>query len=152
MNTVEILLIEDDPNDAELILLSLRNNHISNNIHLVSDGEEALDFLFCKNQYSDRNKNENPKLILLDLKLPKLHGLEVLKLIKDNPKTKNIPVIILTSSNLQADIEKGYELGANSFIQKPVDFDKFSEVVKKVGLYWLVVNRSPETTGFQSSS
>ena len=140
---VEILLIEDDPADAELALHALRNENLGNRIHVLRDGEEALDFVFCRGAYSGRPANRTPKLILLDLKLPKVDGLEVLRQIKEHPRTRPIPVVILTSSREEQDLVRGYQLGVNSYIQKPVDFAQFRETVKRLGLYWLVVNQCP---------
>ncbi len=142
---VEILLVEDNPNDAELTLRALKKNKIANNIVHVQDGEEALDFLFAKNQYADREVNNKPKLILLDLKLPKVSGIEVLHVIKSSDLTKFIPVVVLTSSKEERDIIETYNLGVNSYIVKPVDFDKFIEAVKELGFYWLVLNQRPQT-------
>jgi CheY-like chemotaxis protein len=141
---VEILLIEDNPNDLELTLHALRKNKIANRIHMVSDGEEALDFIFCENAYARRDINDIPKMILLDLKLPKIDGIEVLRRIKGDVRTKRIPVVMLTTSSEEKDIVKSYELGANSYIIKPVDFDQFTEAVRQLGLYWLLLNQQPE--------
>ncbi|MBD3362533.1 response regulator [Candidatus Dojkabacteria bacterium] len=141
MENIEILLVEDDANDAELALLTLRRNNILNKIHLVTDGQEALDFLHCQGKYSNRTDENKPQLILLDLKLPKINGLEVLKNIRENDNTKNIPVAIFTSSELDKDMIDGYKLGANSYIQKPLDFTQFSEAVKQAGLYWSLVQK-----------
>jgi two-component system response regulator len=140
---LEILLVEDDPADAELVVHALRKSHLANQIKLVRDGEEALDFLFCRNQFTNRSPRSLPRLVLLDLKLPKVDGIEVLAKVKSDPKTKNVPVVILTSSKEEKDRLNGYQLGANSYIQKPVDFDKFRETVQQLGLYWLVVNEPP---------
>lgn len=142
-NPKEILLVEDNPNDVELALLALRRNKISNHIHIARDGEEALNFLFCKGTFANRNLNNNPKLILLDLKLPKIDGLEVLQIIKSDPQTRKIPVVILTSSCEECDMVDSYQLGVNSYIVKPVDFEQFTEAVRQLGLYWLVLNQSP---------
>ncbi|MBD1930913.1 MULTISPECIES: response regulator [Cyanophyceae] len=142
-NPKEILLVEDNPNDLELALLALRRNKISNHIHIARDGEEALNFLFRKGPFADRNLNNNPKLILLDLKLPKIDGLEVLQAIKSDPQTRKIPVVILTSSCEECDMVDSYQLGVNSYIVKPVDFEQFTEAVRQLGLYWLVLNQSP---------
>ncbi len=140
---VEILLVEDNPNDAELTIRALKKNKIANNIVHVKDGEEALHFLFGIDEYSGKEINGTPKLILLDLKLPKVSGIEVLQRIKNDEKTKTIPVVVLTSSKEEKDIINSYNLGVNSYIVKPVDFDKFMEAVKEVGLYWLVLNQLP---------
>lgn len=140
---VDILLVEDNKDDLELALHALRKERLANRIQIVRDGEEALDFLFCRGQFIDRAPNHQPRLVLLDLKLPKVDGLEVLKQLKSNSQTKNIPVVILTSSKEERDLVSSYNLGANSYIQKPVDFDQFRETVKQVGLYWLVVNQAP---------
>ncbi|MBD1834842.1 response regulator [Cyanobacteria bacterium FACHB-472] len=142
-NPKEILLVEDNPNDVELALLALRRNKISNHIHIARDGEEALNFIFRKGTFADRNLNNNPKLILLDLKLPKIDGLEVLQTIKSDPQTRKIPVVMLTSSCEECDIVDSYQLGVNSYIVKPVDFEQFTEAVRQLGLYWLVLNQSP---------
>jgi CheY-like chemotaxis protein len=139
----EILLVEDNPNDAELALRALKKNHLANHIAVVTDGEEALDFLFARGKYVDRKIDKGPKIILLDLKLPKVDGLEVLKAIKSDPRTKIIPVIVLTSSKEEGDIVESYNLGVNSYIRKPVDFDKFVDAVKDIGYYWLLLNQSP---------
>jgi len=140
---IEILLVEDNPADLELTLHVLRRNNLANRIEVARDGEEALDFLFCAGKHSGRNPNQMPKLILLDLKLPRVDGIEVLRQVKANPKTKSIPITVLTSSKEGNDLSRCYELGVNSYIQKPVDFDKFREVVKQFSLYWLVVNTPP---------
>lgn len=127
-----ILIVEDNPNDAELITIAFKNNKILNEIVIVDDGQKAIEFL--------HNTKINPSIILLDIKLPKLNGFEVLKFIRNNTKTKYIPVIILTSSDEKQDITKGYELGANSFIVKPVDFNQFQESIKTLGIYWMLIN------------
>jgi two-component system response regulator len=146
---IEILLVEDNPADLELTLHALRHNNLANRIEIARDGEEALDFLFCKRQYAERNPTQMPKLILLDLKLPKVDGIEVLRQLKASPKTKTIPIAVLTSSKEGTDLSKCYELGVNSYIQKPVDFDKFRDIVKQFSLYWLVVNTPPPPTPAQ---
>lgn len=138
-----ILLVEDNPDDEALTLKAFKKNNILNEVVVARDGAEALDFLFCKGAFSGRDKNEVPELILLDLKLPKIDGLEVLKEIKTNQKTQLIPVIILTSSSEEKDILKSYELYANSYIRKPVDFEQFSEAIRELGVYWLVLNETP---------
>jgi CheY-like chemotaxis protein len=140
---IEILLVEDNPSDLELTLHALRTNNLANRIEVARDGEEALDFLFCTGKHSARNPNQMPKLILLDLKLPKVDGIEVLRQVKANPKTKTIPITVLTSSKEGNDLSRCYDLGVNSYIQKPVDFDRFRKVVKQFSLYWLVVNTPP---------
>jgi two-component system, response regulator len=143
-NEVEILLVEDNPNDAELALRALKKNNLANNVIRVCDGEEALDFIFARGPFKSRIKLNIPRLILLDLKLPKLNGLEVLKIIKADPVTKLIPVVVLTSSNEESDMIESYRLGVNSYIVKPVNFDKFIESVKNIGFYWLLLNKQPD--------
>jgi len=142
---VEVLLVEDNPGDEELALIALNEYKITNNIFVVRDGAEALDFIFCEGKYSDRDSNyKQPKVILLDLKLPKVDGLEVLRRIKDDPKTSSIPVVVLTSSTQESDRVKTYKLGANSYIVKPVDFTQFTESIREIGMYWLLLNQPPE--------
>jgi len=140
---VEILLVEDNPNDAELAIRALKKHNLANHVAVVTDGEEALEFMFARGKYAKRNVESGPKIILLDLKLPKVGGLEVLREIKSDPRTKVIPVIVLTSSKEEKDIVESYKLGVNSYILKPVDFDKFVESVKDIGYYWLLLNQSP---------
>lgn len=144
----EILLVEDNSKDVELTLHALRKENLSNRIHVVRDGEEALEFLFCEGAYSHRSFNHPPKLVILDLKLPKVDGLEVLRKIKNDTRTQAIPVTVLTSSKEDRDLVDSYKLGVNSYIQKPVDFDQFRGTVKQLGLYWLVVNQSPPASAF----
>ena len=140
---IEVLLVEDNPDDAELALHALRRENFCNQIQVVRDGVEALDFVFCRNAYAHRRFEEPPKVVLLDLKLPKVDGLEVLRAMKADPRTKTIPVVVLTSSKEEKDLIESYHLGANSYIQKPVDIDQFRETVKQLGLYWLLVNVLP---------
>jgi len=141
---VEILLVEDNPNDVKLTLRALKKRNLVNEIQVVSDGVEALDYIFCKNQYSDRNFGEYPKVIFLDLKLPKVNGLEVLAKLKSDERTRHIPIVVLTSSSEDSDLKKCYDLGVNSYIVKPVDFESFVESVSKLGFYWLLLNQTPE--------
>ena len=151
-DAVEILLVEDNSSDAELALHALRKSKLANQIHLVRDGEEALDFLFCRGAFSSRTFDHAPRLILLDLKLPKVDGLQVLQEVKRDAHTRAIPVIVLTSSKEERDLVDSYRLGVNSYIQKPVDFDQFRETVKTVGLYWLVINQPAPATGAQEAA
>ena len=150
-NEIEILLVEDNEADEELTVHALRANNLANRIHVAHDGEEALDFLFCRGEHAGRDFENPPRLVLLDLKLPKVDGLEVLRQIKDDPRTKAIPIVILTASREERDMVEGYHLGVNSYIQKPVDFVQFREIVKQLGLYWLVVNLAPPRDAFQSN-
>lgn len=147
----DILLVEDNRDDVELTLHALRKEKLANNILVVRDGEEALAFLFCTGPFAARSIDRHPKLVLLDLKLPKIDGMEVLKRMKEDERTRTIPVVILTSSKEDRDLIKGYNLGANSYIQKPVDFDQFRETVKQVGLYWLLVNQPPVAVAAQAA-
>jgi CheY-like chemotaxis protein len=141
--SVELLLVEDNPNDIELTLHAFHKNHLTDTMQVVRDGEAALDFIFCRAAYADRDFNEQPRVILLDLKLPKVDGMEVLRRIKMDPRTRSLPVVVLTSSNQDRDILESYRLGVNSYICKPVDFEKFVEAVRTLGLYWLLINRPP---------
>jgi len=141
---IEILLIEDNPADEELTLHALKKNRLANHIHVVRDGAEAVDFIFCRGAYVDRHIQDMPRLILLDLKLPKLDGLEVLEHIKSDPRTRAIPVVVLTSSNQESDVIQSYQLGVNSYIVKPVDFQQFTKAVQQLGLYWLLLNHPPD--------
>jgi len=140
---LDILLVEDNQDDLDLALHALRRENLANKILVVRDGEEALDFLFCRGKFAGRSVDQAPKLVLLDLKLPKVDGMEVLKQSKSDPRLKSIPVVIMTSSKEERDLVASYNLGANSYIQKPVDFEKFRNTVKTVGLYWLVINQPP---------
>jgi two-component system, response regulator len=139
---VEILLVEDNPNDVELALRAFKKNKLVNRVQVARDGEEALDFIFCKGIYAERNINHVPKLILLDLKLPKIDGIEVLKQIKADPHTRSIPVVVLTTSREERDVLETYRLGVNSYILKPVDFDQFVDSVRQIGFYWMLLNQS----------
>jgi two-component system response regulator len=147
--SVEILLAEDNPNDVELALHAFRANHLSNNVHVARDGEEALEYIFCTGGYANRSIGDAPRLILLDLKLPKVDGLEVLRCIKADPRTNLIPVVALTSSSEDRDISECYKLGVNSYIVKPVDFIQFNESIRALGMYWLVLNKPP--TGWKKN-
>lgn len=142
---VEILLVEDNPNDVELALHALAKHHLANRIQVVRDGAEALEFVFCTGAYAQRAIENGPKMILLDLKLPKVDGLEVLRHIKADPRTRTIPVVVLTSSREEPDIAESYRLGVNSYIVKPVNFEQFTEAVRQLGLYWLLLNQPPVT-------
>ncbi len=142
-NSVEILLVEDNLDDIELALHALRKNKLANHVEVVRDGAEALAFLFAEGNYADRKKNHTPRLILLDLKLPKIDGLEVLRRVKSDPDLHTIPIVVMTSSDQERDIVESYEYGVNSYIRKPVDFDEFVEVIKQLGFYWLILNQPP---------
>lgn len=147
-DAIEILLVEDNPADAELTLHALRKSKLANQIQWVHDGEEALDFLFCRGTFSGRRFDAAPRLVLLDLKLPKVDGLEVLRQVKEDSRTTAIPIIVLTSSNEERDLVKSYKLGVNSYIQKPVNFSEFQDVVQRLGMYWLLVNTNPPSAAF----
>jgi len=141
---VEILLVEDNPQDLELTQRALAKAHLTNHIEVARDGAEALEFIFCEGAHAGRNRENGPKVILLDLKLPKVDGLEVLKRIKNDERTKAIPVIMLTSSREQSDLVESYRLGVNSYIVKPVNFESFAQAVQNLGMYWLLLNQSPK--------
>jgi two-component system response regulator len=145
---IEILLVEDNPADAELALHALRKSKVANEIHLATDGEQALDFLLCRNSFSTRGFDDAPHLILLDLKLPKIDGLQVLQIVKQDYRTKSIPIVVLTTSKEERDIVSSYKLGVNSYIQKPVSFDEFRDVVRQLGMYWLLMNCNPPKAAF----
>jgi len=144
-----ILLVEDNPDDVDLTIRALKKNNIVNEVVVARDGVEALDYLFGTGAYAGRDFREMPQVVLLDLKLPRVDGLEVLKQLRADERTKLLPVVVLTSSREERDVVNGYKLGANSYIRKPVDFDQFSEAVRQLGLYWLVLNESPPLTGRQ---
>ena len=141
LNEVEIVLVEDNPNDAELAIRALKEYNLVNKLMWLKDGVEALDFIFAQGQYADRSIEDVPKVVLLDLKLPRVDGLEVLEKVKSDTRTKGIPVVVLTSSSEERDITASYNLGVNSYVIKPVDFDKYLEAVKEVGLYWTLMNQ-----------
>lgn len=141
---VEILLVEDNPTDAELAIRALKKSNLANKLVWVKDGAEALDFIFGTGAYGDRTVINGPKVIMLDLRLPKVDGMEVLRRVKGDERTKTIPVVVLTSSKEDRDVAESYQLGVNSFISKPVEFDAFAKTVSELGLYWLLVNRPPQ--------
>lgn len=150
-NSLAVLLIEDDARDAKLTVRALQSGNLTIRIDVVEDGEQALDFLFCRGAYSERSPEHPPKLILLDLKLPKVNGLQVLQEIKSRLETRPIPVVALTSSGEEKDLVACYELGVNSYIQKPVDFDQFRETIKTLGLYWATINQPPPERMFHAA-
>ncbi|HLB70393.1 MAG: response regulator [Candidatus Methanoperedens sp.] len=143
LNEVEILLVEDNPYDVELTLTALKENNLTNKVHVLNDGAEALEFVFATGAHAQRNIKNIPKVMLLDLKLPKVNGLEVLRKMKSDERTKKIPVVILTSSQEERDVMESYNLGVNSYIIKPIDFNKFIDAVAKLSLYWVLLNRPP---------
>lgn len=143
MKEVEILLVEDNPTDAELAIRALKKSNLANKLEWVKDGAEALDFIFATGAYVGRLVGHDPKVILLDLRLPKVDGMEVLRRIKDDERTRTIPVVVLTSSKEDRDVAESYKLGVNSYISKPVEFDEFAKTVSELGLYWLLVNHPP---------
>ena len=146
-NAVEILLVEDNPQDLQLTQRALSKANLTNRIHVARDGAEALEFIMCDGPFADRKQEDPPKVILLDLKLPKVDGLEVLKRIKADPRTASIPVVVLTSSKEQNDVVESYQLGVNSYIVKPVNFERFVEAVQQLGMYWLLLNQPPKLEG-----
>jgi len=141
---VEILLVEDDPQDLELALRALKKSGLTNHIEVARDGVEALDFIFCEGPHAGRAIEETPKVVMLDLKLPRMDGIDVLKRIKADDRTKSIPIVMLTSSREQRDIIESYRLGVNSYIVKPVNFDSFAKAVQDIGMYWLLLNQPPK--------
>lgn len=141
MNEVEILLVEDNPRDLELTLRALRKNHLANSIATVTDGEEALDFLFARGKYASRDVNNHPRVVFLDLKLPKVDGIEVLRQVKSDPRTKQIPVVVVTSSAEERDRVESYELGVNSYVVKPIEFESFVKTITDLGFYWMAINK-----------
>jgi two-component system, response regulator len=143
---VEILIVEDNPHDAELTIRALRQKALVNEVFIAEDGQEALDFVFCREKFSGRLPANSLKVIFLDLKLPKISGLDVLREIKSNPITKQMPVVIITSSREDPDIKKAYELGANGYVVKPVNFDDFVKAIQHTGLFWLLINEAPRLT------
>jgi two-component system response regulator len=144
-----MLLVEDNPKDLKLTLAALEGRHLANRIEVARDGQEALDYLFCQGKHVNRSFDPAPRVVLLDLKLPGIDGLEVLRAVKSDPRTKTIPVVILTTSKEDRDVVESYNLGVNAYIQKPVDFDQFRQIVDQIGLFWLVVNQPPpaQSTG-----
>jgi two-component system response regulator len=140
---IEILIIEDNPSDAEMTIRALKKNNLANHVVHLKDGAEALDYIFCEGDYSSRDMNNLPKVILLDLKMPKLNGIQVLEKLKSNEATKKIPVVVLTSSKEDPDIQECYRLGVNSYVVKPVKFEAFVKAVSELGLYWMILNQPP---------
>ena len=151
-NGMDILLIEDNPEDVEITLRAFQKHHIANNIHVVRDGEEALECLFSTGRYAEHSPCQNTRLILLDLKLPKVDGLEILQKCKTDPRTKHIPVVVLTSSREERDLAESYNYGVNSYVVKPVDFPQFSDAVRQLGLYWMLLNQVPADLTTNSAS
>ena len=146
-SAVEILLVEDNPSDVKLALHAFRRHRLANHVHVVRDGAEALEFLFCTDRYATRDIADRPRVILLDLKLPLVDGLEVLRQVKGDDRTKMIPVVVLTSSHEDKDIVETHRLGVNSYIVKPINFDQFIETARQLGLYWLLLNETPDGIG-----
>jgi two-component system response regulator len=141
---IEILLVEDNKSDAKLTIRELKKHHLANNLVHLIDGAQALDFIFCKGEYADRDFENKPKVIFLDIKMPKISGLEVLKIIKADDRTKLIPVVMMTSSKEEKDIAESHRLGVNSYVVKPVGFENFSKTIADLGFYWLVINNTPK--------
>ncbi len=148
---VEILLVEDNASDRELTLRALQGNHLANHVMTVTDGQEAIDFLFGEGRYRARNPHETPKVVLLDINLPKVNGIEVLRRIRADDRTRLTPVVMLTSSREQKDIAESYHLGVNSYVQKPVDFDRFMKVIADTGFYWAIINKTPPPIAQETS-
>ncbi|MBC8010266.1 MAG: response regulator [Burkholderiales bacterium] len=146
-DAIEILLVEDNPNDLQLTLRALKKARLGNHIQVARDGAEALDYLFAEGEFAGRDILDTPKIVLLDLKLPKIDGIEVLRRIKADARTRHIPVVVLTSSKEQRDVVESYRLGVNSYIVKPVDFEGFSDAIRDLGMYWLVLNQAPRLEG-----
>ena len=149
---VRILLIEDNPHDLELALYAFTQHNLANGVHVARDGAEAIDYLLAQGEHAMRDPQDDPQVILLDLKLPKIDGIEVLRTIKGNVRTRHIPVVVLTSSEAESDLFQTYNLGVNSYIVKPVDFDQFTDAVKAIGFYWLLLNKRPDTFVVQPAS
>ena len=144
---VEILLVEDNPNDIKLAMHAFKKHQLANRVQVARDGAEALEFIFCTDRHAGRRMEDGPKLILLDLKLPLVDGIEVLRRLKGDPRTRMTPVVILTTSKEESDIVESYHLGVNSYIIKPVDFEQFTDVVRQLGYYWLLLNQPPPSIG-----
>jgi CheY-like chemotaxis protein len=142
---IEILVVEDNPSDLELTLRALKEQNLCNRIQIARDGEEALDYIFCREKFANKRPDELPRVILLDLKLPLVDGLEVLRQLRADPRTHHVPVVVLTASTEERDVVESYALGVNSYISKPVDFDQFRDAMRVIGLYWLLLNRPPES-------
>jgi two-component system response regulator len=145
-----ILVVEDNPDDEALTLRALRSNHVENDIVVARDGAEALDYLLCRGAYADRSADDVPQVVLLDLRLPKVDGLQVLRRIREEPHLRALPVVVLTSSDEERDLLDSYQLGANSYVRKPVAFNEFVDAVRQLGLYWMLINRLPDGTGGKS--
>ena len=148
---IEILLVEDNPDDVELAVRALRREKLANAITVARDGEEALDVIFCRGAYAERSFASPPRVVLLDLKLPKVQGLEVLKAVKSDERTRAIPVVVMTSSREERDLVDSYKLGVNAYVQKPVDFEQFRNMVKELGLFWMVMNQAPPPRAFEQT-